>query len=493
MGPDESPEQLQKRIERLREELEALGKSELRYRSLFQDNPEVIFVEDLDGNVLSANQRALRATGYSEEELKGLTIFQLFPPEAYADLARQIDEAIQGAQPLTTEQELVRKDGERLCVDLELRILREGSKPVAVQAIAKDCSARRVAEEALKCAHENLERALNGLPDAVLVEDANHVVQFINNAGRALFGSVKGKRCYEVLGLEEVSPTCAVEEIVENRQSLCRTTRRQGDQIWSITGLPLLNADGSTCVLEILRDVTSTRLAEGKLSPPERLVVLARIAREMAHEVKNPLSAITTFAQLLPEKYADEEFREVFTKTAMEAVSKINYLMEEMVNFARPARPVLEETDLKGVLEDVLKGMHPVLSAKKIHVRKDFAPAPLAVAADDQQIKRLFKEVLSNSIDAIEEGGTIALSARIVPAAQEGVPARIDVVVSDSGRGIPPENLPKVFEPFFTTSSEKLGLGLTVAQRIVHEHGGDITVESPPGQGASLTVTLNLA
>lgn len=493
MGPDESPEQLHNRIERLTEELEALRKSELRYRSLFQDNPEVIFVEDLDGNVLSANRSALRAAGYTEEELRGLTIFQLFPPEAYAELARQIDGAIQGAQPLTTEQELMRKDGERLSVDLELRILREGSKPVAVQAIARDCSPRKAAEEALKCAHENLERVLNGFPDAILVEDANHVVQFVNTAGRALFGSVNGKRCYEVLGLDEVSPTCAVEEIIENRQSLSRTTRQQGDRIWSITGLPLLNADGSTSVLEILRDVTSTRLAEGRLSPPERLVVLARIAREMAHEVKNPLSAITTFAQLLPEKYDDEEFRTVFTKTAMEAVSKINYLMEEMVNFARPAKPVLEETDLKGVLEDTLKEMHPALTARTIHVSKDFPPAPLAVAADDQQIKRVFKEVLSNSMDALEEGGTIALSARFLPADQEGAPGKIEAVFSDSGRGIPPENLPKVFEPFFTTSSEKLGLGLTIAQRIVHEHGGEITVESPPGQGARFTVTLNLA
>lgn len=493
MGQDESLEQLHERIERLAEELETLRKSELRYRSLFQENPEVIFVEDLNGNVLSANQAALRATGYTDEELRGLTIFQLFPPEAYDCLTKQIDAVVKGAKPLPTEQQLVRKEGRRLSVELELRVLREGSKPAAVQAIARDCSARKSAEEALKCAHENLERVLNALSDAVVVENADHVVQFINNAGRALFGSAKGKRCHEVLGLEEVSPTCAVAEIIENRQSLCRTTHRQHNKVWSITGLPLLNADGSTSVLEIIKDVTSTRPSDGKLSPLERLSVLARIAREMAHEVKNPLSAITTFAQLLPEKYDDEEFRKVFTKTAIEAVSKINYLMEEMVNFARPVKPVLEETDLKGVVDQALMEVYPLLSRKNIHVRKDFPPAPLAVPADEEQIKRVFKELLSNSIDVLEEGGNVVISARFVTGPREGVTGRIEVVVSDDGPGIPPENLPKVFEPFFTTSSEKLGLGLAIAQRIVQEHGGAITAEKTPGKGAIFVVALNLA
>jgi len=164
-----------------------------------------------------------------------------------------------------------------------------------------------------------------------------------------------------------------------------------------------------------------------------------------------------------------------------------------MVNFARPVKPVLEETDLKGVVDQALMEVYPLLSRKNIHVRKDFPPAPLAVPADEEQIKRVFKELLSNSIDVLEEGGNVVISARFVPGPREGVPGRIEVVVSDDGPGIPPENLPRVFEPFFTTSSEKLGLGLAIAQRIVQEHGGAITAEKTPGKGAIFVVTLNLA
>jgi len=493
MGQEEPQEKLQERIARLVEELENLSRSERRYRSLFQENPDVILVEDIDGNVLAANKAALRATGYTEQGIRELTIFQLFSSDNYDRLSRQIDEVVRGGEPLPSEYELVRKDGRKLLVEVGLRVVREGSKPVAIQAIARDISFRKSSEEALKSSRENLERVLNGISDAVLVEDADHVVQFINSVGRTLFGDAKGKKCYEVLGLEELSPNCAVEEIVENRRSLYQTTHRHDEKVWSITGIPLLNADGSISVLEIIEDVSGTREMEEKLNASERLAILASIAREMAHEVKNPLSAITTFAQLLPEKYHDEEFRRVFTKTALEAVSKINYLMVEMVNFARPIKPVLAETDLRGVIDQALLEVHQDLAGKNIRVNKDFPPVPLVVPADEQQIRRVIKELMSNSMDTLKEGGNINISARFVRDEREGAPSKLEIAISDDGPGIPPENLHRVFEPFFTTSSEKLGLGLAISQRIISEHEGSIKVESKPGKGVTFTVTLQLA
>jgi PAS domain S-box-containing protein len=490
MGQEESQEQLRKRVERLVEEVENLRRSERRYHSLFQENPDVIFVEDLEGNMVFANGAALRGTGYTEKEIEGLTMFQLFSPEDTNRLSRQIDEVVKGGEGQPTEHELVRKDGRRLRVEVGLSVVWEGSKPVAIQAIARDISFRKSSEDALKSSRENLERVLNAISDAVLVEDANHVVQFINNAGRSIFGAVKGKTCYTVFGMDQVSPSCAVGEIVENRRSLYQTAHRQDDKVWSITGVPLLNSDGSISVLEIIKDITGIGEVDRKPSASERLAVLAKIAREMAHEVKNPLSAITTFAQLLPEKYDDEEFRRVFTKTALEAVGKINYLLEEMVNFARPTKPVLEETDIRGVIDQALLAVHQRMAEKTIGIRRDLPPEPLLVPMDPEQMKRVMDELLSNSVDAIEQVGNIEVTARLVGEGGEHGRRQVEIVVSDDGRGIPRENLARIFEPFFTTSSENLGLGLAIAHRIISEHGGTIEAETQPGKGATFTVKL---
>ncbi len=491
MEQDKSPQELQRGSPGPLGERESLGMSERLYRALFDEAPDAMFVVDLGGKVLAANAAALRGTGYSEEEAETLTIFKFFSPAFSERLSKQLKEAVDGLQPGPAEYKLVAKDGGGSWVDVELRTVNDASKPVGVQVIARDISSRRTDQEALKCYRENLERVLNALPDSALLESPDHVIQFINNAARALFGNVKGKMCHEALRrLPRPCADCPAEEVVRNRRSVCRATHHHEGKLWEIMALPLLNADGSTSVLEIVKDVTMSRQTEENLKASERLAVLGRVTAEMAHEIKNPLSAITTFAQLLPEKYDDPDFREVFTRTALQAANRIDYLMEELVGFARPLKPVFEETDLREVIDEALMEVHQLFAEKAVRVSTDQSPEPLVVPVDHQQVKRVITELLSNSADAVGDGGNVKISARFIREGGELAPRWLEVVVSDDGRGIPPENLPRVFEPFFTTSTEKLGLGLAIAQRIIEEHSGKIEVKSQPGQGATFTVRL---
>ncbi len=491
MEQQELQEQLQKRNEQLLDQVKSLKSSERRYRELFQECSEPMLVADLSGAVLSANSAALRATGYDEEEVPKLRLFRLFPQEAFDRLSRHVEAVVKGAEPPPAEYKLLRKDGGSLWVDVKLKGLKEESKTVALLLIARDVSYRKQAEEALKCSKENLERVLNTLSEAVLIEGAGHVIQFVNNAGRALFGNVKGMKCFEALkGSQHLWPDCLIEEIIENRRSVYRTTHSREGRLWEITGIPMLYADGSTSVLEIVRDVTGARETDESRNAADKLSTLSRVAVEMAHEIKNPLSAITTFAQLLPEKYEDPEFREVFSRTATQAVGKMNYLMEELVNFARPIKPVLEETDVREVVEQALAEVGPQLAEKAIVVRRELPRQPLIARIDREQVKRGLKELLFNSIEAVEQKGTITVSARVCRDTAERPAGKVEIAVSDNGCGIPQENLKKVFEPFFTSSSEKFGLGLAIAQRVVEEHGGTIEAKSQPGQGATFTVKL---
>lgn len=214
----------------------------------------------------------------------------------------------------------------------------------------------------------------------------------------------------------------------------------------------------------------------------EKLRAVATLAAGMAHEIKNPLSSIKTFAEYLPQKYDDPAYREKFAKIMSQEVDKMNSLVQRLLEFARPTQPRLQSVRLSGVVKETLDFLQGTLLQKQIQVDTHFAETD-EVLADPAQLKQVFLNLLLNSVDAIEPPGSVSVST-----GQEN--GHLEVTVTDTGRGIPKKDLPHVFDPFFTTKSGGTGLGLSVVHSIVREHGGHVRVESETGRGTSVTITL---
>lgn len=228
------------------------------------------------------------------------------------------------------------------------------------------------------------------------------------------------------------------------------------------------------------------------LSRAEKLSSLGHLAAHLAHEIKNPLTAITTFLQMLPHKIDDAEFRTDFQKVALEEAQRVNRLITEMLDLVKPHQMVIDWADLNDLVRRMAMLVSPQCQAKKIQVHTLLDPALGRVKIDAERFKEVLLNIFANAVDFTPENGTIRCATRTVRD-QQGSRARIEI--RDSGPGIGPEAIDKVFDPFFTTKHKSntyngTGLGLFIAHKIMQEHGGTIEVQSQPDQGTTFVLTL---
>ncbi len=223
------------------------------------------------------------------------------------------------------------------------------------------------------------------------------------------------------------------------------------------------------------------RKANESLRRAERLKTLGEMAAGMAHEVKNPLAAIRSSAQILAGHVTGKDAE--FAGIVVSEVDRLNQVVNEFLDYARPAPLRREPVRLSAVLDSCLKLLAPVIREKGVKVRTVYPEAEAAVSADPAQLRQMFLNLILNAVQATE--GQCGIEVSVAQAGRE-TRAR----VKDNGPGIPADKLKTVLEPFYTTKPGGTGLGLPIAQRIVAEHGGRLLLESRPGEGTSATVIL---
>ena len=223
----------------------------------------------------------------------------------------------------------------------------------------------------------------------------------------------------------------------------------------------------------------------------DRLSSLGLLTAGLAHEIRNPLVAIRTFTQLLPERYEDVEFRNGFQGLALKEVDRICGLINDLLSFARPSRPNVAPENISDVVENIARILDAQAKDKNVEITRQFDLSLPKVWIDKEQMKQVFMNLILNSIQAMKDGGTISISTRLTARNNADlVKEYVQVEVRDNGIGIPPENLENIFDPFFTSKDEGSGLGLAVSHQIVQEHGGYVIVESTVGQGTSFFVQV---
>jgi Amt family ammonium transporter len=228
-----------------------------------------------------------------------------------------------------------------------------------------------------------------------------------------------------------------------------------------------------------------------QLLQSEKLAALGKLSAGIAHEIRNPLTSIKILIHSLVDERATDVSREKDLSVIEAEIERVNKIIKQFLDFARPRPPSLESMDVRAVLEETLSLLRYEMESQGISLEKNFTPDLPFVPMDREQMKQVFLNLMLNAIQAMERGGRLKiLTSWRHPPSGDGGRSEVEIMIRDTGLGMSEDIQSKVFEPFFSTKEEGIGLGLPIAQRIVEEHRGKIQLESKVGEGTTVTITL---
>jgi len=224
-----------------------------------------------------------------------------------------------------------------------------------------------------------------------------------------------------------------------------------------------------------------------RLVTQERIAALGRAAAQVAHEVKNPLAGLLLYSLHLKEKSSNfSENQTYLVDKIVDTIKHLNSRVEQILGFARPVSLTLVSGNLTQLVNDVLELVRPQLTANKVEVRLSMDQQPAYAMLDQSSLRGALMNLMLNAIEAMREGGTLSIAID-----HTGEWLRLEI--ADTGHGISEEEAKKIFEPFYTTKEQGLGLGMPYAKKIIEQHGGTISLNSRPGEGTTISIVLPAA
>jgi signal transduction histidine kinase len=254
----------------------------------------------------------------------------------------------------------------------------------------------------------------------------------------------------------------------------------------------------SSAFNEMTQQLARIRELEDRLRRADRLAALGTMAAGIAHDIRNPLTSILIFSQLMSSHHNDPEVREKFDRVVPRELERVQAVIEDMMELARPSTMHLEPASVNEILTQVFELYEEQAATQGVKIAREFDPTLPFCLTDRKRLHRCLSNLISNAIQAMANGGDLAVRTCLVPTpagvaslAGDAAPdSAIQISVSDTGPGIPADRLSRIFDPFYTTKEKGLGLGMAIAHRIIEDHKGTIDVESQVGIGTSFTVHL---
>jgi len=275
----------------------------------------------------------------------------------------------------------------------------------------------------------------------------------------------------------------------------CMGTKKSGD-MYSNEDIQLLSTlsnqaavavENAIMYSDLMKQFQELKETKDQLVQSEKLAALGTMAAGIAHEIRNPLTSLQLFVEMMAERFDDHEFRQKFTQIVPPEVERLNRIVNDLVSFAKPSKLIMEPAQVNDILEKTIRLSE--ISFKKLNVKviKEFGPVP-AVMCDQQKLMQIFLNLILNGAQSMTTGGTLTVRTYF-----DDLGKNVCIDIKDTGNGISEENLKKIFAPFFTTKEGGTGLGLAITKRIIDEHKGEIKIKSIVGEGTTFTVELPVA
>ena len=494
-------------LERLRAEQD-LRESQRRFHDLFENSPDAIFVEDLDGNVLDVNMAASALHGVKREELVGRNALNDLIPPSCRDEARRDFQKLAGGELFRVEGESEGADGRAVPVEVRASRIEYAGKPALLLHV-RDVTERHAAEAALRSSETLFRSVWENSADGMVLTDENGVIVAVNGTFCKLVGLSQGE-------LEGKPFTVIYAESQEREQMLAQYRERfsmdapaqkrersyklhNGHEIIfeiadsrvELRGKPLL-------LLSLFRDVTSQRRLEEQLRQSQKMEAIGQLAGGVAHDFNNILTVIHGHASLLLASGLD--------KTAARSAQQIGQAAEraagltrQLLTFSRRQLIQPKRLDMNKIIGN-MSDMVGRMLGEDVTLRLSYSPSPATVEADAGMMEQVLLNLAVNARDAMPRGGQLAVRIALVDVDQAHVQQHpeartgrfVCISKTDTGSGIPPEYLPRIFEPFFTTKEvgKGTGLGLATVYGIVKQHQGWIEVESAIGKGSTFRIYI---
>jgi PAS domain S-box-containing protein len=472
------------------------------YCRLFEENPLPMLVFELETlSFLAVNQAAIHYYGYSREEFLAMTEKDICAPDEMPFLPS----ALSQTNHLETSGKRRHKKRDGTIIKVEVlghSLIFEGMS--ARLLIASDATRSAQTDEAVECALKEMNdiRFALDASSIVAITDRRGIINYVNDKFCAISKYSRG----ELLGQDHrlINSGHHSKEFIRGLwetiaqgkvwRGEIKNRAKDGSHYWvDTTIVPFLGADRKPYqYVSIRNDITEYKQAEEALfqmqaqrAHDEKITELGRVAAQVAHEVRNPLAGLLLYSSHLKSKVVDKlpaGELQVIDKI-IDTINQLTATTEQILNFARPIKLLYQQVNLSRIICDVLQLLKSQIATNRIVLSLNLGEATLAGMINEPSIRATLLNLILNSIQAMPDGGCLTIAIRAVD-------RNVSVTVSDTGCGMTAEQAEGVFEPFNSTKSRGLGLGMPYAKKIIEQHGGKISVTSRLGEGTNIEVEL---
>ena len=524
----------------------ALRQNQKQLHAILNNTTAVVYVKDLQGQYLFVNQRYKWLFNVSDLKILGHTDNDIFPA-GIADVLRANDlKALTAKAPLEMEEVVPLKNDPRTYISVKFPLRDDAGQPYAVCGISTDITERKRMEEALKASQQRYDLIITGIADGIwdwnletnevyfsphwksMLGYAEDEVKNTLSSWQNLLHPDDAERATLTIRafLEATRPVFELEHRLRHRDGTYRWILARGVAWRDATGRPVRLAGSHVDLTERKRAEEQLRQANNALGErqreltaaladlklthaqlqstqlqliqAEKLESIGKLAAGVAHEVKNPLQTMLMGLTYLTSRFSDADENVKLTCTDMrDAISRADAIVRGVLEMSGNPNLDMAFEDINAVLEKVLSLLTYSLNATRITPVRRLDPSLPKVRLDLGKMEQVFINLITNAIHAMPNGGNLYVSTFYEPAAESSEESdsngRVIIQIQDTGPGISPEHLPRLFTPFFTTKQKGLGtgLGLSVTKSIVELHGGHIELLNAPEGGARVTVTLH--
>ena len=491
----------------------AVRASEEQYRAIFNASVDGMLLWDADHRVVDVNEAFVRMHGYRREEMLGQGHPLFIPPELQAECASLLPKVLAG-EPCRLEARSLRKDGTEFDVEIHGVPMQYQGRP-HVLIILRDVTSRRQAEERLRASEERHRLLFEMESDAIVLVDVDTFQHLdVNRAAVELYGYSRA----ELLGLKSTDLSAESAETRAAMQAGARQARgfvrvplryhrkKDGTVFPVEITANFFDLHGRRMMLAAIRDITERKQAEeargqleAQLRQAQKMEAIGQLTGGIAHDFNNILQSVLgnlTLASERIEELGDPKL-ERYLERAQLSAQRARELIQQMLTFSRGRRGEPRVVSLAPLVAEAAKLLRPTLPST-IEFDTALAPEAPAVKLDPVQVEQVLLNLCINARDAMRGEGALTVAVRaaheggaLCTACRQRFSGRfVELSVRDSGPGIAPEVVDRMFEPFFSTKEvgKGSGMGLSTVHGIVHEHGGHVVVDTAPGRGASFRV-----